>query len=144
MLLWGEGRLRRLHGRTRTWEQVYHEHLFCSSVDAPVFSPSDGDYWTLAKWIVQATDYAHGQMVEHLLKVGRQSYFLSCKRSSFLCFPRKYSCPKIELKTPCLHATVTRKIQILSSCVIYIVVYSFSGSSSNGAFLCSFVSSPFL
>lgn len=37
--------------------------------DAPVFFPSDGDYWTLAKWIVQATDYAHGQMVEHLLKV---------------------------------------------------------------------------
>ena len=28
----------------------------------------DGDSWMLAKMVVQATDYVHSQMVEHLLK----------------------------------------------------------------------------
>ncbi|XP_078365273.1 allene oxide synthase-lipoxygenase protein-like [Oculina patagonica] len=37
--------------------------------DSPVFSPSDGGSWMLAKSVVQATDYAHSQMIEHLLKI---------------------------------------------------------------------------
>lgn len=39
------------------------------STDSPVFSPVDGGSWMLAKMVVQATDYAHSQMIEHLLKV---------------------------------------------------------------------------
>lgn len=34
-----------------------------------MFSPGDGDSWMFAKSVVQATDYEHGQIVEHLLKV---------------------------------------------------------------------------
>jgi len=37
--------------------------------DSPVFSPADGGSWMLAKMVVQATDYAHSQMIEHLLKI---------------------------------------------------------------------------
>lgn len=37
--------------------------------DSPVYSPMDGGSWMLAKMVVQATDYAHSQMIEHLLKV---------------------------------------------------------------------------
>ena len=38
-------------------------------LDSPVFSPVDGGPWMLARLAVQATDYAHSQMIEHLLKV---------------------------------------------------------------------------
>ena len=38
----------------------------------------DGDSWMLAKMVVQATDYAHSQMVEHLLKA-----------SNYLCKKKK-------------------------------------------------------
>lgn len=37
--------------------------------DSPVFSPVDGGSWMLARSVVQATDYAHSQMIEHLLKL---------------------------------------------------------------------------
>jgi len=37
--------------------------------DSPVFSPVDGVSWMMARLVVQATDYAHSQMIEHLLKV---------------------------------------------------------------------------
>lgn len=37
--------------------------------DSPVFAPSDGGSWMLARQVVQATDYTHSQMIEHLLKV---------------------------------------------------------------------------
>lgn len=73
-------------GRKETWQQVSHGLLFCSSADASVFSPSDGDYWTLAKWIVQSTDYAHGQMVEHLLKVRRQNFYFLNHANALLSF----------------------------------------------------------
>jgi len=34
----------------------------------------DGDSWMLAKMVVQATDYVHSQMVEHLLKASNHLY----------------------------------------------------------------------
>lgn len=37
--------------------------------DSPVFSPMNGGSWMLAKWAVQATDYAYSQIIEHLLKI---------------------------------------------------------------------------
>ncbi|XP_078370774.1 polyunsaturated fatty acid 5-lipoxygenase-like [Oculina patagonica] len=37
--------------------------------DSPVFSPVDGGSWMMARLAVQATDYAHSQMIEHLLKL---------------------------------------------------------------------------
>ena len=40
----------------------------------------DGDSWMLAKMVVQATDYAHSQMVEHLLKA---SNYL-CKKKELI------------------------------------------------------------
>jgi len=45
------------------------KQLLPISTDSPVFSPVDGGSWMLAKMVVQATDYAHSQIVEHLLKV---------------------------------------------------------------------------
>ena len=40
----------------------------------------DGDSWMLAKMVVQATDYVHSQMVEHLLKA---SNYL-CKKKELI------------------------------------------------------------
>lgn len=37
--------------------------------DSSVFTPKDGDLWTLAKLNLQVTDYGYNQLVEHLLKV---------------------------------------------------------------------------
>ncbi|EDO42294.1 predicted protein [Nematostella vectensis] len=36
--------------------------------DSPVYTPEDGDLWTLAKESFEVTDYAYVEMVEHLLK----------------------------------------------------------------------------
>ena len=41
----------------------------------------DGDSWMLAKMVVQATDYAHSQMVEHLLKAS--NYLCKKKNLSY-------------------------------------------------------------
>ena len=38
-------------------------------IDAPVYTPEDGDNWMLAKLNVQLSDYSTSQIVEHLCKV---------------------------------------------------------------------------
>ena len=43
--------------------------MFSSVSDSPVYTPKDGDSWTLAKLNLQVTDYGYNQLVEHLLKV---------------------------------------------------------------------------
>lgn len=43
------------------------KHFFVVS-DAPVYQPSDGNKWLLAKEIFQVADFAHVEMIEHLLK----------------------------------------------------------------------------
>ena len=45
-----------------------NQSCFRPCTDSPVYSPEDGDLWTLAKEGFQVTDYAYVEMVEHLLK----------------------------------------------------------------------------
>ena len=51
--------------------------------DSPVFAPSDGGSWMLARQVVQATDYTHSQMIEHLLKVRSRRFHCYCRNKYF-------------------------------------------------------------
>lgn len=49
---------------------VYDQFSFSFLVfsDSPVYQSSDGHKWLLAKQIFQVADFAHAEMIEHLLK----------------------------------------------------------------------------